>query len=314
MKILIPNKNCFRTLSDLCPDPTITLDTIFFDYVVDSNNKYVLSDGRKITTTLLEKINMLYKLFEDICSNNTNDLWLQYYSKSYNKNLSSYMQILLQFFDVYEIDGYYTLRRDGVASILNTIYTRYYKKWYKLYQDYLYPLDRSEMLNPYEISKSIKTITDKMANKSTIENKIKENLSELGKLEYGHTITDTVTDTSQDSLQAFNSSNDTNTDKNVTTTRDSNIHGGTDNNTVTNENTINKNVSIAYGRENEFEQNINFKGNLGNITKQKLINETRELLQYQIYDTMMKDIDSVICRHTYGNSYKEGDYGNHTNC
>lgn len=314
MKILIPNKNCFRTLSDLCPDPTITLDTIFFDYVVDSNNKYVLSDGRKITTTLLEKINMLYKLFEDICSNNTNDLWLQYYSKSYNKNLSSYVQILLQFFDVYEIDGYYTLRRDGVASILNTIYTRYYKKWYKLYQDYLYPLDRSEMLNPYEIWKSIKTITDKMSNKSNIGNKIIEKLKELGKLEYGHTITDTGTDTSQDSLQAFNSSDDTNTDKNVTTTKDKSIHGGTDNNTVTNENTINKYISTAYDRKNEFEQNINFKGNLGNITKQKLITEARELLQYQIYDTMMKDIDSVICRHTYGNSYKEGDYGNHTNC
>lgn len=302
MKILIPNKKCFRTLSDLCPDPTITLDTIFFDYVVDRNNKYVLSDGRKITTTLLEKINDLYGLLNNICFQNTNDLWLQYYSKSYNKNLSSYVQILLQFFDVYEIDGYYTLRRDGVASILNTIYTRFFQKWSTLWENFLYPLEKEDMLNPYNISKTIKTITDRMSNNSTINNKIKENLSELGKMEYGHIITDIVNDTSQDSLQAFNSTDNSDTDKNVTITNDTNTHSGVDNNTITNENTINKDITTKYDRSNQFEQSIEFNGNLGNITKQKLIKETRDLLQYQIYDTIMKDIDSVICRHTYGNS------------
>ena len=98
MKILIPNKNCFRTLSDLCPDPTITLDTIFFDYVVDRNNRYVLSDGKKITTTLSEKISKLYSLLNDICLDNANDIWFQYYSKSYSKNLSSYVLVLLKFY------------------------------------------------------------------------------------------------------------------------------------------------------------------------------------------------------------------------
>ena len=108
MKILIPNDKCFKVLEDLVPDPTITIDRIFFQYVVDSENRYITQDNFRITTTLNDKISKLYNLLKLYCKDDVNNIWLLLYSKYYNRKLSSYVELMLKFFRFNQIENYYT--------------------------------------------------------------------------------------------------------------------------------------------------------------------------------------------------------------
>lgn len=56
-----------------------------------------------------------------------------------------------------------------------------------------------------------------------------------------------------------------------------------------------------YDRENPKHREYTRKGNIGNITRQNLIKEEREVLEYQILETIYNDILSVICRNSYKN-------------
>lgn len=54
-----------------------------------------------------------------------------------------------------------------------------------------------------------------------------------------------------------------------------------------------------YERQNPKHREYTRKGNIGNITRQKLVIEEREVLEYQILETIYNDILSVICRCSY---------------
>lgn len=56
-----------------------------------------------------------------------------------------------------------------------------------------------------------------------------------------------------------------------------------------------------YARDITRGRDYSRKGNIGNITKQELVKQEREVLQYQIIDTIFKDIASVLVRASFGN-------------
>lgn len=78
-----------------------------------------------------------------------------------------------------------------------------------------------------------------------------------------------------------------------------NSESGKDTNSNTTQQTDNKKVATSYERENNFEQDINFAGNIGNHTLQELIKQEREKYMYQIFDTIYQDLDSVLVRKSY---------------
>lgn len=311
MKILIPNERCFEVLEDLVPDPTITIDRIFFKYVVDTENRYVSQDNFRITVTLNKNINRLYNLLKLYCKDDVNNIWLLLYSKYYKRKLSSYTELMLKFFGFNQIENYYTLSRKGTANILNTIYAKYYDKWEQLITGYNF-LTGDEALNPYNIDKNIKTIKDIMENSTDIGT-ITKNIMDYGKkivedneTIYGKKVVDENIVSSQDQIQPFNATDKADTNNNTTNDTNTETNSGKDsvkntfNNSGRDTNNIDKNTKTKYERSNQFEQEIKFKGNLGNVDKISLMRKGRELLNELILDTVIDDINNLICRNSYG--------------
>lgn len=54
-----------------------------------------------------------------------------------------------------------------------------------------------------------------------------------------------------------------------------------------------------YTRDSEYERETHRQGNIGNITRQQLIRQQRELLQYQFFDTVFADVDKVLTINIY---------------
>lgn len=81
------------------------------------------------------------------------------------------------------------------------------------------------------------------------------------------------------SIYAFNSSSNVPTDVNSTVDDDSS--------------------SSDYRRSNPYHRETERVGNIGNIPQQDLINKERELLNYQIWDTIFNDLDRVFTRSKY---------------
>lgn len=64
-------------------------------------------------------------------------------------------------------------------------------------------------------------------------------------------------------------------------------------------NTTSSNSSNKYKRENPRSRQYTRVGNIGNTSFQDLVLQEREVLKYQIIDTIFKDIATVICRNKY---------------
>ena len=242
---------------------------------------------------------------------------------------------MIKFFGFNQIENYYTLSRKGTANILNTIYAKYYNKWEQLINGYNF-LTGDEALNPYNIDKNIKTITDIMKNSTDIGT-ITKNIMNYGKVLtdnntitygkkivednetiYGKKVIDENIVSSQDQIQPFNATDKADTNNNITNDTNTETNSGKDNvkNTFNNSgedknnrtstnsgsdtNNIDKNTKTKYERSNQFEQEIKFKGNLGNIDKISLMRKGRELLNELILDTVVDDINNIICRNSYG--------------
>ena len=128
-------------------------------------------------------------------------------------------------------------------------------------------------INPFNATGLVKT--DQDVNSSTNE------LSFTGRKDTdSHTGSDTDTET-------FNNFSNKNSES------------GTDSKSNTTQQTDNKTVTTTYQRENNFEQDINFSGNIGNHTIQELIKQERDKNMYQIFDTIYQDLDSVLVRKSY---------------
>lgn len=179
-------------------------------------------------------------------------------------------------------------------DIIDTIIDKkFYTKWSKLIETINYDYDP---LSPFEMNveetstdnlsstgtdKNSRDITtsDKGNNSSSIEN---VDVGNDNMFKYGFNSTSSVPSDSKSTSNTFNSSN-------------SNEYS----NSQTASNAFNSNQE--YTRDSTGSRTTTRTGNIGNITKQALINEQRELLKYQLFDTIYQDLDSVLTRSKYIN-------------
>lgn len=73
-----------------------------------------------------------------------------------------------------------------------------------------------------------------------------------------------------------------------------------DNNSIlTDDKSVNTQNDRNYSRDNTINRNTVRTGNIGNRSNQQLINEQREMLKWQFFDVVYKDLDSVLTRSKY---------------
>ena len=64
-------------------------------------------------------------------------------------------------------------------------------------------------------------------------------------------------------------------------------------------NVVKRDSNVKYNRLNNISRKIIRKGNIGNHSAMELIEQQREMLRYQIFDTIYRDLDDVLTRSKY---------------
>lgn len=166
-------------------------------------------------------------------------------------------------------------------QIINgVIFKKFHDKWKKLTDTLSVQYD---ILKPFDIEMT--------------EDRNNDNLTSGGGVTRTYNTTDSSTlgtetqTTETDSKFAFNSETDIPTDKSNILAQNS----GTD--TMSKSGTVGDDTD--YHRLIEKERHYTRKGNIGNHTNQQLINEEREMLKFQIFDTIYDDLDSVLTLSKY---------------
>lgn len=166
------------------------------------------------------------------------------------------------------------------TQVINIIiYNRFYTKWLNLVKTIKYDYDP---LSPYKMD------VEESGNDTSVKSTEDSN-------SYTNSSTDKGTTTSNEkkneSRNAFDSdsavptnSSETDTTNGIDTT---NIQNGNNSRNTT------EDTKRLTGRT------ISRVGNIGNHTMQELVDEQRQLLQYQIFDTIFEDLDSVLTRSRY---------------
>lgn len=272
MKIKINDIDCFKRLNDLIPTIDINIEKLFSkEYIVDSDSNYVLSNGDKIGT-YFSKVEALYELLSNITYNRVQETFIDYYAKSSLKTLSNLIHLLLETYGVQKIDNYYTISKMGIVNILNVIYSRYYRKWEKLYNTFLLEYDP---IRPYDMiihEHKEDTLTSGNTTSSSVSST--DNSTENGSsedFEFGY-------DKPEDEVPTKKNSNSYST---------GDIYSS------------NRNDNSNYSRQNPIDTDISKNGNIGNLTQQELIEKERSIAEYQILDIIYKDLDETLTRAKY---------------
>lgn len=222
----------------------------------------------------LEIKTLLDQLFPDYMS-----IEVEYLSRSGLKLISRQVKTLLDYFDLRLVDGYYTLSEDAISSLIEIIESRFARKWTKLTATVLGTYDP---LSPYQMRIEEISSDDMITNETSNSNRT----DTLGTSR----ITGSTSDRN-DGRWGFNSESDVPTDKSSVELNETVSNTGSDNSEV--------GGTRHYERNNPKTSTITKKGNIGNKTLQELLNEEREVWQWQILDVIFKDIDSVLCLSNY---------------
>lgn len=166
-------------------------------------------------------------------------------------------------------------------NVADAMYSRYYAKWRAQYDALATKYD---ILSPYDM-----TIAETESNQLDTDTTI------------GQTTTGTYSDSDKltshntgntDSIYAFNSTeNPVPTDKSVGTEDSSRSGSGSNSGT--------KNITTDYGSKRNITRNLTRKGNIGNTTKQELIERELRLRDTLVYKIMFKDLNELLTRSVY---------------
>lgn len=165
-------------------------------------------------------------------------------------------------------------------DIINFIIVqKFYNKWKSLIETVKAQFD---MLSPYSMLYERET-NDKLSSKNhntrqnNTSNDVTDNSNREGSV--------------NDSAYGFNSSSAVPTDD----SKDKSSLNRTINDTTE----FSGKDDTEYDRNNELKTTIIRKGNIGNKSSQQLIEEQRNMLQWQLYDVIFDDLDSVLTRSKY---------------
>lgn len=213
------------------------------------------------------------------------DMSIQYMTRSGTKAISTLVEELLKEYPLrhvvneYTLDEYYMISSQAQSNILAIIQSRFQTKWQKLYDTITAQYDA---LNPYDMTINEET-TDTLTSSGT---------NSSNKLDNGsRTSNETISGERDDSSYGFNSPTSVPTDE----SQNSSESSASDE--ISNSSTIE--TSNEYTRSNPTTRELTRKGNIGNITKQELLEKERDVWQWQIWDVIFKDLDSVLTRSKY---------------
>lgn len=200
---------------------------------------------------------------------------MYYYSKSGNKVISTLLENTLEFNNT---DG--VLNDNGKNILGSIINNKFGKKWLDLYNLYSkeYQFDK-----PYNITYSENSTDTLDSTENSFSNRVVKDKNTDETLK--------STETNNSSRYGFNSDNPVPTDIN-----ENNFVDKSENNYDSNDTNERDN---HYTRTNPKSVDSIKQGNIGNITIQELVNQEKEKLQYQIWDTICEDLDSVLTRSKY---------------
>ncbi len=259
------------------------------------------------------------------------------FNRSGTKFISRLVENLIMRNDVNE-SGYYPITFEMLQRIANIIALRFGAKWQKLYKtvtadfDAIAPFvieidERIENnLSSYrsnegsnENNENEQRDITKSGTKSTTQKTTDERSSNDTRSESGESDSDGSND---NTFHGFNGStpqnlvpreNDTMTSKDSYTSeltdataehgtrdfKDDTTDSETETGTVTHGSTGKQSSSETYKRDNPITRKTTRKGNIGNITMQELTAQQREMLQWQFWDVVFEDCDSVLTRGQY---------------
>lgn len=213
------------------------------------------------------------------------------YNKSGLKTVSVMLENFIYGYVTDSDDEYATLRNNKKVTwdyvitevdrdIINFILkTKYLKKWSELIKTLNQDFD---MLSPYnmDIVDNSEDIMDSSGSDSRTTDSSSTSTSEQ-----------TNNGESHEQTYGFNSST-------AVPNSDSTNQNSMDINN-TNEDKTTAVGTNKYNRSNNISRTITRKGNIGNKSAQELIEEQREMLRYQIFDTIYSDLDDVLTRSKY---------------
>ena len=226
--------------------------------------------------------NNLNNLLLEISNGNTTNLFIQYRSSSKLKTLSTVVLDLIEELGIskYLLEDYYTPNERIYTILTEIIDARFYNKWNKIWETFSLQYNP---IKPYDM-----TIDENRNEQHGGSTNISRDTTRKTDSKTINKMTD---DTTENSIYGFNSVNAVPSDKSVNNSEEN----YTDDTTSTD----NSEVITKHGRNVNEDRNISRVGNIGNITQQELIERERELHKYQIWDTIFKDLDSVLTRSKY---------------
>lgn len=235
------------------------------------------------------------EMFNLLGYNSENDYHSMDIEYIYNHSgLKTASTLIEQFLRGYIIDDYdeFVILKDGKKvtweyvmtqvdqDIINfIIIQKFANKWLKLLETLNKQFD---ILSPYSMSYD-RTFNEELLSK---DDKSRDNKSNSNT-----EINRTSTSNQKDTTFGFNSTNGvpSNASNIDDSSNDSNI----------NNSSYNTKETDNYNRKSSNSTNIMRKGNIGNKSNQQLIEETRRMLEWQLYDVIFNDLDSVLTRSKY---------------
>lgn len=215
-----------------------------------------------------------------------------------------------------------SITSDNLTIVGNTISEIYKEKWKALYKTTIMsynPIENYNMTENETVNSDIannESSTSKSTNNSTSTNTTNasqtDNRTSTNKSNVSQTDNNTVENTASTDLQTygFNSSSAVDKDKNLsteniknnTTSTNETSSSITDNNTLNNEstssitgnNTLNNENTTTSSASNDTTRELKRSGNIGVTTTQQMLQQERELWDWNYYNTVFKDIDNLL--------------------
>ena len=201
-----------------------------------------------------------------------------------------------------------SITSDNLTIVGNTISEIYKEKWKALYKTTIMSYNPIENYNMTENE----TVNSDIANNESSTFKSTNNNTSTNTSKGSQTDNNTVENTSSADLQTygFNSSSAVDKDKNSsteniknnTTSTNETTSSITDNNTLNNEstssitgnNTLNNENTTTLSASNDTTRELKRSGNIGVTTTQQMLQQERELWDWNYYNTVFKDIDNLL--------------------
>ena len=256
---------------------------------------------------------------EDVTNGDISTTFLDmgYYTRSAHKIVAPFILDIAGITNPYETPT--PLTTEQRTKIAGIIYNIFHRKWDRIWDLSLveynpisnYDMTETESIGVdiHDVRSNTGTITnvtdDTLRETGTVTNVIDTDTSQTG------TVSDSGTNSVDNDIFGFNSSTavgSNSSDGSVSNTRTDNLHG-TDDTTDTRTDNLTKDRDISdtetrniYDNltgDRDTQRTLNRSGNIGVTTSQQMVRDELEVWQWNFFQTVFEDIDSICCLEIY---------------